>query len=341
MVFSRLAKQHGQAELALAVVRKRIEFGKLSPRDAAGLHLAAAGLLDSLGRYDEAFARAKAGNELIKPPYNIAEHERTFDVLIEYFSRERLAKIPRPSAADHTPVFIVGMPRSGTSLVEQILASHPAIHGGGELDFMFQIWNGTLSMFKARPEEYPQCLDRLDAEQVEGLAQVYLQPLHAMNPRAQRITDKLPLNFLHLGLIAILFPQARVIHCRRNAMDTCLSCYMTAFREGHEFKYDLQTLGHFYHQHDRLMRHFKAELDLPILDVQYEELIADGPGQTRRMLEFLGMPWDERCLHFERTVRPVATASLHQVRKPLYRSSMQRWRYYEKHLDELKKSLGF
>ena len=204
---------------------------------------------------------------------------------------------------------------------------------------MYQIWAGTVAMVGARPQDYPHCLDRLTLDQIDGMAQIYLQPLRAMNPQAKRITDKLPLNFLHLGLIEILFPGARVIHCRRDAMDTCLSCYMSSFREGHEFKYDLSNLGHFYRQYERLMAHWKANLDLPMLEVQYEELVEDSEGQSRRMIEFLDLPWDKRCLQFARTARPVATASLHQVRQPIYRSSMQRWRHYEKHLGDLKTSL--
>jgi hypothetical protein len=340
MLYARLARQKNQAEMGLALVEKRIAIGGISQMELGWLHLAAAQLLDSLLRYDEAFARARMGNELCKPAYEQKGHERTFDELIAYFTRERLAKIPRATERDQTPVFIVGMPRSGTSLVEQILASHPQIHGGGELEFMYQIWAGTVAMVGAGPQDYPQCLDRLTLEQIDGMSQIYLQPLRAMNPQAKRITDKLPLNFLHLGLIAILFPGARIIHCRRDAMDTCLSCYMSSFREGHEFKYDLSNLGHFYRQYERLIAHWKANLDLPMLEVQYEELVTDNESQSRRIIEFLALRWDDRCLQFARTARPVATASLHQVRQPIYRSSMQRWRHYEKYLANLKMSLA-
>ena len=273
--------------------------------------------------YDQAFAHARIANNLLKPKYSMAEHERTFDEFINYFTRDRLAKIPRASIADQTPVFIVGMPRSGTSLVEQIIASHPQAHGAGELDFMYQVWSGAISMTGARTQDYPQCLDRLTQDQIDGLAQIYLQPLRAMNPRVARITDKLPLNFLHLGLISIVFPGARIIHCRRDAMDTCLSCYLTAFREGHEFKYDLTTMGHFYRQYARLMDHCKANLDLPMLNMQYEELVSNPEPQSRRIIDFLCLPWNNQCLHFERTARPVATASLHQVRQPIYRTAIQ------------------
>jgi tetratricopeptide (TPR) repeat protein len=334
-LYGRMACYHGQQQQALELVEKQLVDASRSVMDRARLHLTAAELLDSLSRYDDAFGHAQRGNQLVRPAYDPKAHERTFDILIDYFTRQRLGSLPKGTDRSDKPVFIVGMPRSGTSLVEQILATHPAVHGAGELDFMSHVWAGTVQMLSARPEQYPACLDRLTVEQAGGMAQIYLQPLIALNPGASRITDKLPLNFLHMGLIALLLPGARIIDCRRDPRDTCLSCFMTMFESGNDFKFDLSNTAHFYGQYRRLMRHWKDSLDLPILEVSYEELVTDPENQTRRMLDYLGLPWDQRCLRFHESKRPVTTSSMQQVRRPLYQSSIGRWRHYERHLVEL------
>jgi tetratricopeptide (TPR) repeat protein len=339
-LYGRMARYHGRQAEALAVVVKQLQVRNQSVQDRARLHFTAAELLDSLGRYDEAFDHAQRGNELARPAYNPADHQRTFDTFISYFTRQRLRSLPQAGDRGDRPVFIVGMPRSGTSLVEQILASHPAVHGGGELNAMMWTWEATLQALSARPTEYPTCLDRLTGEQANGLGHVYLQALKALNPTAARITDKLPLNFLHLGLITLLLPGARVIDCRRDPRDTCLSCYMTMFEAGNDFKYDLNHTAHFYRQYRRLMRHWREALDLPILEVSYEELVTAPANQTRRMLEFLGLPWDERCLRFHENPRPVTTSSMQQVRRPLYQSSIGRWSHYERYLGDLDRWFG-
>ena len=334
-LYGRMAHYHGQQPQALALVQQQLQASNQSAQDRARLHFTAAELLDSLGRYDDAFDHARRGNQLARPAYDPAAHERTFDAFIRYFTRQRLSSLARARVRSDKPVFIVGMPRSGTSLVEQILASHPAVHGGGELEAMTGVWAATLQTLSARPAEYPACLDRLRVEQAGALGQRYLQALVSLSPTAAWITDKLPLNFLHLGLIALLLPGARVIDCRRDPRDSCLSCFMTMFEVGNDFKYALDHTAHFYCQYRRLMRHWQQALDLPILEVSYEELVRDAENQTRRMLTFLGLPWDERCLRFHENMRPVTTSSMQQVRRPLYQSSIGRWRNYERYLREL------
>jgi tetratricopeptide (TPR) repeat protein len=334
-LYGRMARYHDQQQQALQLIEKQLANPNKSAHDRARLHFSAAELLDSLGRYDDAFNHARLGNQLARPPYDPNAHQRTFDILIDYFTRDRLSSLPRATDRSEKPVFIVGMPRSGSSLVEQILASHPAVHGCGELDFLSHVWAGTVQMLSAHPEEYPACLNRLTVDQADGMAQIYLQPLIALNPAASRLTDKLPLNFLHLGLIALLLPGAGVIDCRRDPRDTCLSCFMAMFEGGNDFKFDLNNTAHFYGQYRRLMQHWKQSLDLPILDVSYEELVTDPENQIRRMLDFLGLPWDQRCLRFHESKRPVTTSSMQQVRRPLYKNSIGRWRHYERQLTEL------
>ena len=339
-LYGRLARQFGEQEHALALVDRILTDQKISPVDEYKLNLTAADLLDSLGRYDEAFVHAACGNAVGRKRYNPEVHQRAFDKLIAYFTRDKLRSLSKARSCSAKPVFIVGMPRSGTSLVEQILASHSDVHGAGELDLLYQVVLGAAGMVGATESDYPGCLDRLTAEQAEGMAQIYLGPLEALNPTAGRITDKMPLNFIHLGIIATLLPGARIIHCRRDPLDTCLSNFMTPFVGRFEFKYDLRHLARFHGNYQRLMVHWKNVLDVPILDVTYEEVVADAPAQSRRMIEFLGLPWDEACLRFHENRRSVATSSVQQVRKPIYSSSIGRWRHYEKHLGSLKAALS-
>jgi hypothetical protein len=330
-----MARYHGQEQRALALVEKQLQAPNQSAQDRARLHFTAAELLDAMGRYEDAFPHARRGNELARPAYDPAAHEHTFDAFINFFTRKQLGSLAHARDRCERPIFIVGMPRSGTSLVEQILASHPSVHGGGELETMTHVWEATLQALSAPPAHYPACLDRLTVDQADALGQMYLQALLGLNPTAARITDKLPLNFLHLGLISLLLPGAKVIDCRRDPRDTCLSCYMTMFEVGNDFKYDLNHTAHFYCQYQRLMSHWQEALDLPILEVSYEEIVTEPEGQTRRMLAFLGLPWDEGCLRFHENPRPVTTSSMQQVRRPLYQSSIGRWRHYARLVAEL------
>jgi tetratricopeptide (TPR) repeat protein len=337
--YGRLARGRGHEQQGLILIDQILRSGKHTPPEAYFLHLTAANLLDGLGQYDDAFANAARANMLVRPLYDPAAHARTFDRIINYFTRLRMNSLPKSSYRSERPVFIVGMPRSGTSLAEQILATHPDVFGAGELDFFYRVFNGMLGMLSVTEKEYPECLNSLSVDEADGMAQIYLQPLTALSPRAVRITDKMPLNFMHLGLIAILFPEARIIHCKRDPMDACFSCFMTGFTKSNDFKYDLTHLGLFHRQYERMMEHWKGVIDLPILDVVYEEMVADTEQQSRRMIEFLGLPWDDRCLKFHETKRPVTTGSVQQVRKPIYNSSVGRWRHYEKHLTSLKQAL--
>jgi tetratricopeptide (TPR) repeat protein len=339
-LYGRMACYRGQQEQALELVEKQLAGSSRSAQDRARLHFSAAELLDSLGRYDEAFDQAMRGNQLMRRAYDPSAHERTFDSFINYFTRHRLASLPKANNRCDKPVFIVGMPRSGTSLVEQILASQGAVHGGGELAFLTNAWDSAVQMLSAGPEEYPACLNRLTADQADAIAQIYLQPLVSLDPGAARITDKLPLNFLHIGLISLLLPRARIIDCCRDPRDTCLSCFMALFEGGNDFKFDLNHTAHFYGQYRRLMRHWHETVDVPILEVCYEQLVTDAENEARRMVDFLGLPWDDRCLRFHESKRPVTTSSMQQVRRPLYQSSIGRWRRYERHLVALDRWFG-
>ena len=228
------------------------------------------------------------------------------------------------------------MARSGTSLVEQIVASHPLARGAGELTKIADL----ITAFERTAGPYPDSAAALDAKTSHRLATAYESHLcRVAGGNAARLTDKMPANFMHLGFIALLFPRARIVHCLRDPLDACLSIYFQRFRHGNDYAYDLADIGFFYRQYQRLMDHWRRVLPLAIHEVRYEDLVADPDGQVRALIEFLGLPWDEHCLVHHRSRRAVQTASAWQVRQPIYASAIGRWRHYEKHLGPLKQAL--
>ncbi|HSZ56710.1 MAG TPA: sulfotransferase [Tepidisphaeraceae bacterium] len=338
-LYGRLAPALGHQREALAML-ERLLLTDIAPVERRVFHFSAARLLDGLRHYDEAFAHARMGHEAMPQPYDPHQMEDWFNRSIAYYTPEKLHDLPRASHHSRRPVFIVGMPRSGTSLLEQILASHPRVHGGGELRAL----SGMAVAATGRDPEckgcFPECLDSISQRMADRMAADYLREIDSIDPTATYVTDKMPLNFLYMGLISILFPESHVIHCTRDPVDTCLSCYMTSFSIGNEFANDLRHLGTFYRSYRRFMEHWTVALNFPMLNVRYEDMVTDLEGQVRRMLEFLDLPWDARCLNFHQTARLVATASRDQVRRPLYASSVGRWRNYRKHLGELRAVLN-
>ena len=235
-----------------------------------------------------------------------------------------------------TPVFIIGMPRSGTTLVEQIIASHPRAHGAGELatfnEVVSEVSNGV---------QFPDSLASIDAEKLRRIGAAYLARLRALAPDSERITDKMPSNYFFAGLIHLALPNATMIHCVRDPVDTCVSCFSKLFVAEQKHTFDLGELGRYYRRYERLMAHWRRVLPPGrVLDVRYEEVVADLDAQARRIVAHSGLAWDDRCLAFHATDRPVRTASATQVRRPLYASSVGRWRAYGEHLAPLLAALG-
>ncbi|MDH3513718.1 MAG: sulfotransferase, partial [Gammaproteobacteria bacterium] len=295
-------------------------------------------LYDSDKKYDEAFHHYQAANALDSAKFDIEGNGRAFDSLIGLFVEAPHHRRARASNRSRLPVFIVGMPRSGTTLTEQILASHPLVHGAGELRHMGDI-RKSLPGLTGVP--WPQCMDRLDRQLLDNIAQEHLERLARLGPGKARVTDKMPHNFLLLGLIDLLFPEARVIHCRRDPMDNCLSIYFQQFNEEHAYANNLEHLGLYYRQYERMMAHWRTVLRIPVLDIQYEEAVANPEQNARRLIEFCGLDWDDRCLRFYESDRVVNTPSYDQVRQPIYNKSVARWKRYEAHLEPLKRSLGY
>ena len=216
-----------------------------------------------------------------------------------------------------TPIFIVGMPRSGTTLVEQILASRPRVHGGGELTLLRDITN-TIPERIASKKEMPDCIADMSSNGWRELAKQYVSSVQKLSDRAHRITDKMPANFWRLGLIHLMFPNAKIIHCRRNPIDTCLSCFTTHFATGQNFSYDMVELGEYYIQYDILMKHWRTVLQGKIIEVNYEDIINNLSVEIQKLLDHCGLDWDDRCLKFHSASRAVKTASFAQVRRPIY-----------------------
>ncbi len=312
-----------------------------TPRDdLIYLRYARARAFHDRGAFDEAFADYRAGSALKRTgiDFDLNAQAGLYRRIAATFDDAFLARAAGAGEPSELPVFIVGMPRSGTSLIEQILASHPAVHGGGELDDLGAIIDG-LPASLASSKPYPACVADADAEMLRGLGARYVAGLRALAPAAARITDKMPANTRHLGLIRCLLPGARIVHCRRDPLDTCLSCFTTLFTIGQDFSYDLAELGGYYRAYDGLMAHWRAVVP-DMLEIDYEDVVADLEGQARRLVDFCGLDWDDACLDFDKTERLVRTASSAQVRRPIHGDSVARWKRYEAHLGPLIEALG-
>jgi tetratricopeptide (TPR) repeat protein len=334
-----LGPRKGKGAEAVERIERTLAEGTLPPGQAESLHFEAGRILDRLERFDEAFAHYEAGNRLHPGAFDLDAFGAHVDRIIATFSRETLDRLPRARHGSEVPVFVVGMPRSGTTLTEQILAAHPEVHGAGESPALQKVVNLIPAMTgKAAP--WPECAARLGQGGVDTLAGRYLSEVRRPAPDAARVTDKMPQNFLSLGLVALLFPSARVIHCVRDPVDTALSCYFQAFTQGHGYSFDLATLGAYYRHYRRLMDHWSAVLDISFMETRYEDMVADQEAMSRRLVDFVGLPWDEACLRFFESDRLAHTASYDQVRRPIYRRSVGRWRHYAPHLGPLFAALG-
>ena len=254
------------------------------------------------------------------------------------FDRERLGRLGGEGLASDRPIFIVGMPRSGTSLVEQILGAHPAVHGAGELPNLSRL---VMSSRGQGDSVYPRWAPTMNGQDCRAIGQAYLDSLPATATGHTRITDKWVDNFEHLGLIHACLPNAAIIHCQRDPRDVCLSCFAIRFSESQAYSYDLTELGRYWRAYDRLMDHWRQTLPPGrMLDVPYEAVVADVEGWARRLVAHCGLEWDDVCLRFHESRRQVRTASFAQVRRPIYADSVGRWRRFARHLGPLLEALG-
>jgi tetratricopeptide (TPR) repeat protein len=288
-----------------------------------------------IGDADRAFVYLDEGNRLKRATftYDADANDRWMASIVEAFPPTLLERFAGSGDPSDLPIFVVGMPRSGTTLIEQILASHPQVHGAGELTVMHVMMDRLAARLQTR---FPGLLADLAPADLAALGGDYARRVSALAGGRRRVVDKMPTNFLFAGLIHLILPQARIIHCRRDPVDTCLSCYSKKFVGDLRFTYDLGELGRYYRSYTALTEHWRALLpEDRFTEVHYEDVVDDLEGQARRMLAFCGLDWDEACLAFHETSRRVATASLAQVRQPINRAGIGRWKPYEAHLAPL------
>jgi tetratricopeptide (TPR) repeat protein len=312
-------------EPALAGLQRLVtESGSLPDIDRAHLHFALAKAYEDVGAKDQSFAQQILGNQAKRRSFDYDEAATLGQMrrVAEIFTAEFMERHWRGIGAPDGPIFIVGMMRSGSTLVEQILASHPLVYGAGELTLLKQIAGRA-----GGQSRYPEPAASFDSAAIAEIGRLYEARLRQEAPVAPRISDKFLHNFLYCGLIALALPRARIIHTVRDPIDTCLSIYSKLFVGHHPYAYDLAELGRYYRAYGQLMAHWRRVLpEGMIIDLPYESVVDDLEGQTRRLLAHCGLPWDESCLNFHRTDRAVRTASATQVRQPIYRSSVGRWR---------------
>ncbi|WP_339907275.1 tetratricopeptide repeat-containing sulfotransferase family protein [Pseudomonas guineae] len=295
--------------------------GGLSLGDRMAVHFALGKAYLDIGDSVLAFHHMDTANGLKRQTftYDCAATQQWMQRIAAAFPRPLQSAPEGAGAASSLPVFIIGMPRSGTTLVEQILASHPNVHGAGELSALKQAVDGLGA--------FPASLANCSADDLRQIGGDYLKRIEPLTDGRSRLVDKMPANFLYAGLIPLILPGARIIHCRRDPVDTCLSCYSKQFSGEQLFSYDQGELGQFYRDYQTLMAHWRELLPAEsFIEVDYEAVVDDLEGQAKRLIDFIALPWDEACLEFHKTVRVVRTASVNQVRQPIYKTSKGRWR---------------
>jgi len=296
-------------------------------------------LSESKKQPDTTFSYYKSANDLDEESYDLEKDKKLFDATKIYFTKEKIQSLPRSEVDSTLPIFIVGMPRSGTSLAEQVLSSHPDVYGAGELDKIETL------ISKLRMEIDPlnnqhKNFDKMTQEQVNAASQSHIGTLQAMSPESKYIVDKMPHNFLGLAEINLMFPKATVIHCKRSPVDTCLSIYFQHFNKNHAYSNSLKYLGQYYNLYADLMEHWKQVLDINLVELEYEKVIANPEEEMRNLLKNCGISWNPACLKFHENKRTVMTPSYDQVRQPIYTSSVAKWKKFEPHIGDLLENLG-
>lgn len=319
-----------------AIEAMAAKSGELSKREQKFLQFALGKVYDSLGDYRRSFQHMLAGNAAERATIDYDENSSLayFDDIEKIFTHELIVNKSGLGETSSIPIFIIGMPRSGSTLLEQILVSHPAVAAAGEVS----AFRKAVDRKRVR---YPTFVPMLDDAMLKSIGKDYIERLCLLAPEGKRKTDKMLGNFFYLGLIHLVLPHAVILHSVRDPIDTCISCFSMKFQDQHYYTYDLAELGRYYVRYQQLMEHWHRVLPPNrILDVKYEEVITDLEGQARRIIAHCGLDWDDRCLSFHKTERPVRTASLTQVRQPIYSSSVGRWHAYEEFLTPLLKELG-
>lgn len=319
---------HHAAEITPGSARIDIEFG-----------LAKA--YEDIKDYDKAFDHLEIGNREKRKTiqYDVRNDEMRIDQIIALSTTDFFDRFRGKISSEISPIFILGMPRSGSTLLEQMLAAHPAINAGGELPYMLGVAREIGATWESRKEHFLSDGQEVIGDLQQG-ADTYARLTASLHQGNAPFTDKLPGNFQFVGLINLMFPNAKIINCRRDPVDTCLSCYKKLFQAAVPYSFDLTELGRYYRLYERLMKHWHDVLPGFVLDVEYEKILANPEQEIREVLSFCGLDFDPVCLEFHKVQRPISTASVLQVRKPLYKDSLQRWKKYASRLGPLLETLG-
>ena len=315
--------------------RQEADLSNLPEKKQMQLHFAMGKAFDDIRDYDRSFQHYVEGCRIKRSQidYDEAATSRNFDQTISLFTEEFLSHFPEAGIDSNLPIFVLGMPRSGTTLTEQIIASHPDVHGAGELRDMSLIGNAVCGGSELN---FPDNMAHATADTIRSVGAQYIAALQTRSPKDNRVTDKMPANFFFIGLIRMALPKAKIVHVNRNPVDTCVSNFARLFGRNQYQSYDLRELGRYYKNYQRLMAHWRRVLpDGVMYDLDYEDLVKDTEVEARRLVEYLELEWTDAVLDYSKTERQVRTASLTQVRQPIYTSSVERWRHYEKHLSPL------
>jgi tetratricopeptide (TPR) repeat protein len=322
-------------------VRRLLSRDDLNSQARAELHFALGKMHDDCDDWAQAFWHFAEGNRMMKSRYAFDAHElqRRVDRLISFFSPRFMKQRIGSGHPSRRPVLVVGMPRSGTTLVQQMIASHPRAFGAGELRWWASLEHG-LTGVNGGKASFPECLSKLSHDTTHETAERYLAYLRRLNADTERVVDKMPENFIRLGLIRLFFDNVRVIHCQRDPMATGFSIFRQFFPGNIHWGYDLNDIGTYYRQYARIMQHWTDTMPENILNIRYEDMVNDTEAACRRIIEFVGLPWDPACMDFYRRKTHVHTASSDQVRRPIYTDSLERWRNYESFLAPLRHAIA-
>jgi len=342
-IYASLCGALGKPDEGIAALEPLTETINPDPMVTATHFFVLSKLFDQSKNYDRAYQCAQRASEIRGDVYVASDREKLQQDRTRVWSKDRLSSMSKSRVISDKPVFIVGMPRSGTTLIEQIIAAHPQAYGCGELIGVLSAANEIAT--ETTTQSLDDIIDSLKPASLDRVARRLLKEMEKQAPKNEkplRITDKMPLNFQHIGLIEALFPNARIIHCQRHVLDNFISCYLLDFAglNNQAYTYDPVNFAHFYSLYLKYMDHWKSVCSIPILDVSYEDTIADQRAMTERILEFLELEWDDQCMSFFETKRAVNTASVEQVRKKIYTSSKARWKNYESHLGPVQEALA-
>lgn len=320
----------------VAVMEQHVDQDKLNDETRVNINFALGKAYEDRGDYDKAFNRYDSGNNLRRPHevYDPVQNEALHDQLIELITPQLIAETASHADQSNDPIFIVGLPRSGSTLIEQILASHSHVDGTHELPDLPRVIR-TINQWQIHGKGYPAAVPLLEPVHIKELGEQYLEATQRYRKGAPRFTDKMPNNFSLVGLLALILPNAKIVNARRHPLDSCMGSYKQLFYRGQSFTYDLVELGEYYLEYQRIMDHWHKILPGRVLDVHYENMVANQDEETRRLIDFCDLPWEDACLRFYETERAVNTASSEQVRQPIYSKSINSWRRFESHLGHL------